>query len=284
MDRNPRTFSIIGPGRAGFALKAALTHSGMIPESTVGRSPRPDDVSILTWSDRFEILSDVVFIATQDSEIESAAAQLLRRIGTEKPIVMHLSGALNSSILGELRDHGCAVGSFHPLLSISEPTADFCGVYFCLEGDDRAVQAASAIVADLGGRAFSIPRDSKSLYHAAAVTACGHLVALFEAAIQMLTACGIEPDAAKDALLPLVVSTIANLETLDTHEALTGPFARGDAPTIAAHLEAIGSRCPDKMEIYTELARIAVDLAEKRGTDPSRLADVRRLFDPDRGT
>ena len=42
----------------------------------------------------------------------------------------------------------------------------------------KAVEAAKKIVDALGGKSFSIETKYKTLYHASAVTACGHLVAV----------------------------------------------------------------------------------------------------------
>ena len=73
----------------------------------------------------------------------------------------------------------------HPLVSVSDAflgAERFAGVYFCIEGEAAAVAAATSLAISLGGKAFSIPTDSKPLYHAAAVTASGHLVAVTDAA------------------------------------------------------------------------------------------------------
>jgi predicted short-subunit dehydrogenase-like oxidoreductase (DUF2520 family) len=69
------------------------------------------------------------------------------------------------------------------LLTQSRATEVFRDVYFCVEGDARAVRIARMLVAQLGGRSFTVTSESKPLYHASAVRASGHVVALFDLAV-----------------------------------------------------------------------------------------------------
>jgi hypothetical protein len=59
------------------------------------------------------------------------------------------------------------VGSVHPLMTFvrgSRPS--LAGVPFAIEGDQKAVRAARAIVRDLRGRPFTIRKRQKEAYHA----------------------------------------------------------------------------------------------------------------------
>ncbi|HNU07789.1 MAG TPA: DUF2520 domain-containing protein [Pyrinomonadaceae bacterium] len=272
-----KRITIIGAGRAGRALAAALDRAGHNVERLVVRAAKPGAARQTVWSENTRIDSDVVFIATQDAEIGGAATSLARCVGGARPIVYHLSGALSSDVLRQLREIGCAVGSFHPLVSLNgaESGDPFGGAYFCLEGDAAAVDLGSSFVADLGGHAFTVLGEAKPLYHAAAVTACGHLVALVDVALEMLTACGVDRDAAKDVLMPLMFGTLRNIDADDTVEALTGPIARADIGTVASHLEAFPKRVsPNAVEVYLDLAVRSIELARVHA-DPVRLAELR---------
>lgn len=272
-----KSITFIGAGRAGRALANAFERAGHVIDGHIVRSASPVGTRQMEWSDTLRIESEVVFIATQDAGIDHAAEQLERAIGENRPVVYHLSGALSSDVLESLRSVGCAVGSFHPLVSLNgaDEGDPFGGVYFCLEGDPSAVDLASTFVAELGGHAFAIPSDAKPLYHAAAVTACGHLVALVDVALEMLTACGVDRDAAKDVLMPLMLGTLRNIDSDDTVKALTGPFARGDAGTVGSHLDAFRSRVSaNAVEIYLALAERSIELASNIA-DPVRLDELR---------
>jgi predicted short-subunit dehydrogenase-like oxidoreductase (DUF2520 family) len=280
--------SIIGPGRVGGALALSLPKAKYTIENLVYRGRSNDLVTliqgqtnvtkVLSIDDVVDLASDIVFITTQDSAISDVAAQLAEKI-TGTPIVFHTSGALSSSALRPLQAHGSRTGSIHPLVSISKPElgpARFRGAYFCVEGDPVAVEAGKTIVEDLGGQAFTVDTKFKTLYHAAAVTACGHVVALFDAAVEMMTKCDLSPEQSKDILIPLVTSTILNLGEQSTAAALTGTFARADSETFTKHLTALNENVSDELlEIYLLLGERSLELASKQGASPERIETLR---------
>ena len=59
--------------------------------------------------------------------------------------------------------------------------------------------------------------------------------------------------------------------------ALTGPVARGDAGTVAAHVRAIGEVSPEARTAYVALARVTADRALAAGT--LRAASAEALLD-----
>jgi predicted short-subunit dehydrogenase-like oxidoreductase (DUF2520 family) len=82
-------------------------------------------------------------------------------------------------------------------------------------------------------------------------------------------------------LRPLIDGTLANVARIGPPAALTGPVARGDAETVARHLEAIGARDPESLALYRALGIATVDVAEKGGhLDPTPAAALRRLMQP----
>ncbi|MEP7212274.1 MAG: Rossmann-like and DUF2520 domain-containing protein [Acidobacteriota bacterium] len=280
--------SIIGPGRLGGALALALNRSGNLVESIVYRTPgaaillrdamRNNEPRLVSFDALDEIAAPVILITSADPEIAGIAAVLAEFV-TPGTIVLHTSGSLSSDILSGLRAKDCSTGSMHPLVSISDPIlgADrFGGVYFCIEGDAAAVDAATEIAAALGARPFAIATNFKQLYHAAAVTASGHLVTVINVAIEMLTACGIEESTAKEVLMPLVFSTLENLRTQTPTQALTGTFARADADAFDRHMTAMSGRISgEAIDIYLAIAERSVHLAEMQGVDAEAASAIR---------
>ena len=92
------------------------------------------------------------------------------------------------------------------------------------------------------------------------------LLACFALAIHLLIECGVDGSTARQALLPLVRGTAANLEAARPKEALTGPVARGDVETVASHVRALGA-LPDRvvLDAYRSLSLVLVDLAVQDG-------------------
>ena len=272
--------SIIGVGRMGGALALALVKKGYSIETLVARrtetaqkiaafiNPKPR-ISSAPESESLAA-SEVIFICAQDAEIEKTAESLAAAKLPGKPFIFHVSGSLSSSVLRVLRNEGFRVGSLHPLVSVSDALLGaerFAGVYFCVEGEPEAAALAKKIVLDLEGKPFTVPTELKPLYHAAAVTAAGHLTALVSVAVEMLAACGLSNAAAQEILLPLVKSTVVNLETQTPAEALTGTFARADVETLRRHLEILQSHAaPELAAVYLQLGRRSLHLAESRET------------------
>src|SRR6202023_3513185 len=101
-----------------------------------------------------------------DSEI-AGAAHRLAKISWKRRVALHSSGALTSDELDVLRGPGAAVASVHPLMTFvrgSRPALE--GVAFAIEGDQKAVRVARAIVRDLRGHPFAIRKQDKPAYHA----------------------------------------------------------------------------------------------------------------------
>lgn len=282
--------SIIGTGRLGGALAIALARKNYEIENLFIRSekdltgitnrisPKP---KVFTNGDFAEISSEVILITTQDSQIEQTAERLAEKL-IRKPFVFHTSGSLSSEVLQKLKNAGCKTGSLHPLVSISEAVLGaerFKNVYFCVEGDPEAVKIAEKIVNDLGGKSFSIKTEFKTLYHASAVTACGHLVALLDVAFEMLRFSGLNKENSKQVLLPLIESTIANLKKQTTSEALTGTFARADSQTFERHLEAIKkSSSEDVLKVYLQLGERSLHLAEEQKVGTEKLKKMHEIL------
>jgi predicted short-subunit dehydrogenase-like oxidoreductase (DUF2520 family) len=266
--------SIIGVGKMGGALAIALDGKGfeikhLIRKSSVQSFQFSNSKPII--SSHLERLdSDIVFITTQDSEIENVAKDLTDFVQIGQKI-FHTSGSLSSELLSCLREKGCSVASIHPLVSISNSilgSEQFSGKFFCVEGDTEALKTANNIVTALEGNIFSINTADKTLYHTAAVTACGHLVALFSVALEMLKHCGLDEKIAQQIFLPLVKSTVENLDLQTPSQALTGTFARGDVEIFENQISTIKEKCsPEILETYLNLAFHSLNLNESSSKD-----------------
>ena len=270
----------------GGALAIALSRAGYPIETLVHRGDStarvvvpllPDSVALRSIEDAHSIESDIVLITTADPDISAAARALTGRLQAAS-MILHTSGSLSSSVLTDLRDRGHATGSLHPLVSISDAIkgADsFSGVYFCIEGDELAVDAARVLAEGLGGKSFSIPTGKKPLYHAAAVMSAGHVTALIDIAMSVLSECGVDRETARTILLPLVRSTIENLATQSPEQALTGSFARADYAAIERHIASLnGDTAKLALEVYSSLGLHSLDLAKRNGAEA---ADIDRI-------
>ncbi len=260
--------AIIGAGRVGRALGRRLRELGWKMGSVVTRSEASARRAVrfigagkpCAGMTRQILASPVILIATPDDEIPGVAQQLAR-IGAEElrgKVVLHTSGALDSRVLDTAREHGAAVGSMHPLQSFSGVTVPSLeGKVFAVEGDARAVRVARQITRALGGSPVRITGSKKVLYHAAAAMAAGHVLAVEEAATQLLISLGMRRSEAVRALLPLTRQVLENFERLGPRAAWTGPLSRGDYKVVKAHLEALRDSPEEFAEAYDALNGLA---------------------------
>jgi predicted short-subunit dehydrogenase-like oxidoreductase (DUF2520 family) len=243
---------VVGRGRLGSALLAALPAAGLTARGVGGREVSSGSGS---QGDLSGEISLVLLSVPDDALIRTAErlAGILPK-GTHPPIV-HLSGALDSSVLAPLAERGCPTGSCHPLQSFSSGSgaAAFRGIVFAVEGAPAAVEAGSDLARRLGGRPVTIEASSKPLYHAAAHLASGGLAGLLGAAIDLLGRAGFSEADARATLGPLARRTLERALEEGPAASLTGPVARGDTGTLALHRRAIAASDPGRSALYEAL-------------------------------
>jgi predicted short-subunit dehydrogenase-like oxidoreductase (DUF2520 family) len=215
--------------------------------------------------------ADILFLTVPDDAIGPLCLEISHAGGWRQGQgVVHCSGALPSDILQPARDAGALVASFHPLqafASLHAALEHIPGSTFALEGDAALVAQLDTLVDALGGTAIHLKAEEKTIYHAAAAIASNYTVTLAALASDLLVRQGIAPDAntALHYLLPLLKGTVDNLGEVGLPDALTGPLARGDAGTVARHLQALDSCSPELGSLYRHLARLTLPLAQEKG-------------------
>jgi predicted short-subunit dehydrogenase-like oxidoreductase (DUF2520 family) len=234
---------VIGAGRAGRAMALALAQAGWRVGPLLGRD---HDVSGAAGG------VDLVILATPDAAIAAVAAAV-EPVGTT--VMAHLAGSVGLDVLAPhpLR------AAVHPLVALPTPELGAerltAGAWFAVAGSEpKALDMAERVVADLGGHAFEVADADRPAYHAAAVIASNHVVALLGQAERVASTVGIP----FEAYLDLVRATVDNVAALGPAAALTGPAARGDEGTIERHVAALD---PSEREAYRAMAALARRLA-----------------------
>ena len=244
------SLTIIGAGRVGRALGRKLRELGWKIGAVVTRSEASARKAVrfigagephgtLT---RPALRCSVILITTPDAAV-CETAKRLARIGAEelnRKIVLHTSGALDSSVLNAVRAYGAAAGSMHPLQSFSGvgvPPLE--GKVFAIEGDAAGVKMARQLARSLGGAPVRIDGSQKLLYHAAATMAAAHILVVEEVATRLFMSIGMNRGMAVRALLPLTRQVLQNFERLGPRAAWTGPLSRGDYEVVAGHIETL---------------------------------------------
>jgi len=269
--------AIIGCGKVGTSLAYFLSKTGYRISGLFSktRASAENSARLINGPDpspssaQAARTAGVVLITTPDDVIAEAGALIADSNGyRDGAAVLHCSGALPSTILASAKDAGAFIGSMHPLQSFATARTDinpFEGINMAVEGDEPAVAHANQLATDLGAQVHTIKTAGKTLYHASAVAASNYLVTVMDLALKLLEAAGIEPVAGFKILKPLIDGTLNNIEKIGIPEALTGPIARGDADTVAAHIEHISAQVPELKALYCNLGVDTTGIAQAKG-------------------
>ena len=272
---------ILGAGRAGRSLARALRAGGVPVVGLHGRHASAADGITAGAPPQSLGSASCVLVTVRDAQLEDALATLGTASIARHAVVLHASGSADPQGLTALRGAGHPCGTFHPLVALSDAEhapETLRGAWIGIDGDDEARQVSERLAAAVAARVLYIPPGEKARYHAAAVFASNFPTVLMCLAEELLREVGIAPDVARGALHPLFASAVENLRGGAGAGALTGPIVRGDADTIARHLDALREH-PDTLDAYRALSRAALRWVREGGrTDGRRLDQIERLL------
>ena len=279
---------VVGAGRVGAVLAARLRAAGHeivaaagdsdatlqriatllpgVPNAKPSAVARDCDVLLLTVPD--DMLGNVV------STLVGAGAI---RAGQ---VVVHTSGRHGLAVLAPAAAVGARTAAVHPAMTFTGTAVDLdrlAGCVFGLTADEDEKPFVEGLVADLGGRPMWVPEQARTLYHAGLAHGANHLVTLVTEAMEVLAAAGADDPAG--TLRPLLTAALDNA-LAHGDAALTGPIVRGDAGTVAAHLEQLRTSAPQSLSSYVALARATLGRAVTDGRLlPIRALKIKELLD-----
>jgi predicted short-subunit dehydrogenase-like oxidoreductase (DUF2520 family) len=284
---SPLTVGVIGAGRVGAVLAAALRAAGhqVVAASGVSAVAKQRIRTLLPGTRNLpadqvaRAAADLLIIAVPDDALAGVVAGLATT-GSLRPgqIVAHTSGAHGLAVLQPAVDVGTRALALHPAMTFTGTADDLprlAGISYGITALDDLREFAARLVADLDGSPEWIADDRRPLYHASLAHGANHLVTLVNEAADRLRDAGVvHPE---KVLGPLLSAALDNALRMGD-AALTGPVARGDAGTIARHVAALGEVAPDSLPTYLALARRTADRAiatgRLRATDAEPLLGV----------
>jgi predicted short-subunit dehydrogenase-like oxidoreductase (DUF2520 family) len=262
--------AILGLGRLGRALSLALSQRG---------------VAVRGWSRSMgaPAVGDAgtVLLTISDDALGEVAIRLAAAGDWRGRFVAHCSGRTGVEPLVPFAERGALTAALHPVMAFAGEAATDAAR---LPGIGWAVTAETAPARDRGfalaerleGRPFAVHPAARALYHAALTHAINHLVTLTVQGAGLLAQAGAPDPAA--VLRPAMAAALAN--ALDRGAAAaTGPVVRGDAGTIAAHVDALSGAAPEILDAYAAMTRAGVDVAlAARRIDGDQAARLRRAL------
>jgi predicted short-subunit dehydrogenase-like oxidoreductase (DUF2520 family) len=155
--------------------------------------------------------------------------------------------------------------ALHPAMTFTgrrEDLARLVGACFGVTAPEPLRPIAEALVVEMGSDPQWVDEELRPLYHAALAAGSNHLATLVNESVDLLRRCGVEEP--ERLLAPLLGASLDNaLRAGDA--ALTGPVARGDAGTVAAHISVLREVSPDTAAAYIAMARLTADRALAAG-------------------
>lgn len=215
---------------------------------------------------------DLVWVATPDRAIESAAAELEQAWDLRAATLVHASGAKPSAILRAVAPRAGAVASGHALFAFrptDTPLDEARRAHWFVEGEPEGAERVEAFLRSTGIAPGRVDPERKELYHAAAVVSSNAIIALLAMAEEWMGQAGVDREKSKAALGALVDSALGSWRQSESTDALTGPVARGDGEVVLAHREALAIHAPNSLPLYDELTRATLKLAQARADAPT---------------
>jgi predicted short-subunit dehydrogenase-like oxidoreductase (DUF2520 family) len=270
LDPPPRLrVGVVGTGRAGAVLGAALARAGhaVVAAYAVSDLSRLRAEALLPGVPLMpvaEVLADVdLALLTVPDDVLPGLVQGLADVGAIRPgqFLAHASGRFGYTVLDPATRLGGLPLALHPVMTFTGTSLDLnrlTGAPFGVTAPDQLRPVAEALVVEMGGDPVWVSEGNRVLYHAALAHGANHLITLVSQTLELLRSAGVDDPARLVA--PLLSASLDNaLSYGDT--ALTGPVARGDAGTVAAHLHELAQVSPEARATYVALARATADRA-----------------------
>jgi predicted short-subunit dehydrogenase-like oxidoreductase (DUF2520 family) len=268
------TVGVIGTGRVGAVLGAALAQAGhqVLAASGVSAAAKARIHELLPGAANLptaEVARSAVgllLVAVPDDALAAVVAGLAET-GALCPgqLVVHTSGAHGLDVLAPAAAVGAHPLAVHPAMTFTGTLDDLArlpGISYGVTAPAQLRPLAARLVADLGGVPEWVAESDRPLYHAALAHGANHLVTLVNEASDRLRDAGVaQPE---KVLGPLLRAALDNALRLGD-AALTGPVSRGDAGTVARHLDRLATTAPESVAGYLALARRTADRAIAAG-------------------
>ena len=268
------SIGIISAGRVGTAIGVALERAqhvvvacSAISHASRERARRRLPDTAVVPVDEVARLAELLLLAVPDAEL-SGLVSGLAATGAVRPgtIVAHTSGANGIGVLAPLTEQGCIPLAIHPAMTFTgsdediERLSEAC--FGVTAADEVGYAIAQSLVLEVAGEPFRVSEDARALYHAALAHASNHVVTVLLDAVEALRAAlwgqellgqelvGDAPGGIAERVIgPLARASLENALQRG-QAALTGPVARGDAPAVASHLQALAEVDPQLAQAY----------------------------------
>ena len=264
---------IVGTGRVGAVLGAALQRAGhrLVAVSGVSEQSRARAAELLpgipvTTVEEVVARAELVLLTVPDDALPALISGLSSTGSWQAgQLVVHTSGRYGAAVFEAAAGHHIMGLALHPAMTFTGTSMDLDRLVDCCFGvtaPEALRVVAEALVVEMGAEPMWVEEQDRPMYHAALAHGANHLVTLVAQAMQVLGSAGVQDP--QRLIAPLLHAALDNALRLGDG-ALTGPVARGDAGTVAAHLAQLSQQTPDIRPTYVALARATAERALASG-------------------
>lgn len=270
--------SFIGAGKVGLALGLYFKQKGLKIGGYYSRTykhaqaaaNKTDTKAFASIKELIEH-STMVWITTSDDALSLLANQIAQlEIPQQIEAFVHTSGVHSTKVLQPINDKGFHTYSAHPLMAFADAeksVEQLNSTYFSIETPTEEQAESNNCLTSLfektANNTLQIDSNKKELYHCAASVLSNYMVTLLNMAYELFAESGMSKSEIKRATAPLLASTLNNININENmSDALTGAIKRGDASTVAKHIEALESYMPNKKTTYIELGKATMAMLQ----------------------
>lgn len=266
---------VVGAGRVGAVLASALRASGhaVVGVSATSQASHDRAEALLPAVPVLEVQqvverSELVLLTVPD-DVLGELVEGLAAVGAFQSgqLVVHTAGRYGVDVLAPARAAGAIPLAIHPAMTFTGTSVDLSrlvGAPFAVTADAPVLPIAQALVVEIGGEPVALSESARGLYHAALAHGANHLVTLTAQAERILAAAGLEDGGT--VLRPLLSAALDGA-LRGGEVGLTGPVVRGDAGTVAEHIDVLTTAAggdpslSDVLAGYRTMARATVQRA-----------------------
>ena len=277
---------IVGTGRVGAVLGAALQRAGhrLVAVSAVSGQSRARAAAMLPGIPVMTVeevvgRAELVLLTVPDDALPLLVAGLSATGSWQAgQLVVHTSGRYGAAVFEAAAGHHVLGLALHPVMTFTGTSMDLDRLADCCFGitaPPALRPVAEALVLEMGAEPVWVEEQDRPMYHAGLAHGSNHLVTLVAQAMQVVGSAGVQDP--QRLIAPLLHAALDNALRLGDG-ALTGPVARADAGTVAAHLAQLNEQTPDIRPTYVALARATAERALASGRltagDAESLLDI----------
>lgn len=279
LELGPLRFGIIGAGRLGCTIGAALQRCGFelihaSSASVAGRELATRVLDVPVHEDPLLVSSqvDCVILCVPDDALDDVVRRLAQRSPDESPMRLRIVSTSADGGLARLaalaaQDHVVAI--VHPVATVAgaeSETSALTGAGAAIgAGDDVSRVFAHGLAHALEMHPFDLGETAWPL-HAAACNVAANLTTTMLGLVDALAEeADIHDGVARSVYGSLAAHSVARYEALGAASALGGPMIRGDAVSIAAQVDAVRTSVPRYASLFQEALGVAATQAMHAG-------------------